>query len=50
MSDCEELVGHQIEHLDKNETNYFMYEWGASTLPPLLLKLFQLIHLNQSFE
>jgi len=25
VSDCEELVGHQIEHLGRNETNYFMY-------------------------
>ena len=25
VSDCEELVGHQIEHLAVNETNYFMY-------------------------
>ena len=25
LSDCEELVGHQIEHLGRNETNYFMY-------------------------
>ena len=25
VSDCEELVGHQIEHLGRNATNYFMY-------------------------
>jgi len=25
VSDCEELVGHQIEHLSINESNYFMY-------------------------
>ena len=25
VSDCEELVGHQTEHLGRNETNYFMY-------------------------
>ena len=25
VSDCEELVSHQIEHLAINETNYFMY-------------------------
>ena len=27
LSDCEELVGHPIEHLGRNETNYFMYRW-----------------------
>ena len=25
VSDCDELVGHQIEHLGINATNYFMY-------------------------
>ena len=25
LSDCEELVGHQIEHLSINESNYFLY-------------------------
>jgi len=25
VSDCEELVGHLMEHLGRNETNYFMY-------------------------
>jgi len=25
VSDCEELVGHQIEHLSINESNYFLY-------------------------
>jgi len=25
VSDCEELVGHPIEHLGRNEANYFMY-------------------------
>jgi len=25
VSECEELAGHQIEHLPKNESNYFMY-------------------------
>ena len=24
VSDCEELVGHPIEHLGRNENNYFM--------------------------
>ena len=34
----------------RNETNYFMYQWvGPVSFPPsLLLKLFQLIHLNQA--
>jgi len=25
VSDCEELVGHLMEHLGRNATNYFMY-------------------------
>jgi len=25
VSDCEELVGHLMEHLGINATNYFMY-------------------------
>jgi len=25
VSDCAELVGHQMEHLGRNATNYFMY-------------------------
>jgi len=25
VSDCEELVGHQIEHLSIKESNYFLY-------------------------
>ena len=25
VSDCEELGGHQIEHLSINESNYFLY-------------------------
>ena len=25
LSDCEELVGHLMEHLGINATNYFMY-------------------------
>ena len=27
MTDWVELVGYQIEHLGRNETNYFMYQW-----------------------
>jgi len=35
MSDFEELVGHLIEYLGRNETNYFMYNgWGQCA--PLL--------------
>ena len=28
MPDCEELVGYLMEHLDINESNYFMYQWA----------------------
>jgi len=51
VSDCEELVGHPIEHLGRNAINYFMYQWvGPVRCPtPLLIKLFHLIHLNQAF-
>ena len=37
-------------HLGINESNYFLYNsWGLRAYPPpLLLKLFQLIHLNQA--
>ena len=32
-----------------NEPNYFMYQWvGPVSFPPLFLKLFQLIYLNQA--
>ena len=32
MPDCEELVGYLMEHLDINESNYFMYQWtGPNT-------------------
>jgi hypothetical protein len=34
VSDCEELVGHPIEHLGRNATNYFMYQWAGARLPP----------------
>ena len=35
MSDCEELVGHPIEHIGINVSNYFMYNgWGQCA--PLL--------------
>ena len=34
VPDCEEFVGHLIEHLGSNETNYFMYNgWGQCTPP-----------------
>ena len=32
---CEELVGHQIELLGRNETNYFMYWRGLCPPNPL---------------
>ena len=35
VSDCEELVGHPIEHIGINASNYFMYNgWGQCA--PLL--------------
>ena len=47
VSDCEELVGPQIEHLGRNAINYFLYDsWGqlappgglyAEPTPPTLL-------------
>ena len=48
VSDCEELVGHQIEHLGKNGTNYFMYYKRPQSSPPpsLLLKFRQFLHLS----
>ena len=50
VSDCEELVGHLMEHLGLNETNYFMYQWVGpdSPYPPSLLKFIHLLHLNQA--
>jgi len=33
VSDCEELVGHLIEYLGRNETNYFMYQRAAPIRP-----------------
>ena len=42
---------HMRKHLGTNATNYFMYQWAGSVRwppPPLILKLIQLIHLNQS--
>ena len=36
VSDCEELVGHLMEHLGRNEPNYFMYDsWGLCPSLPL---------------
>ena len=32
VSDCEELVGYLMEHLGKNQTNYFMYQWAGPDL------------------
>ena len=34
VSDCEELVGHLIEYLGRNETNYFMYQRAAPIRSP----------------
>ena len=48
VSDCEELVGHQIEHLGRNATNYFMYLWAGPVRPPSLFMFRQLLHLNQA--
>jgi len=36
VSDCEELVGHPIEHLGTNMTNYFMYNGCGLYARPLL--------------
>ena len=35
VSDCEELVGHLMEHLGLNEPNYFMYQWVGPVRSPL---------------
>ena len=32
VSDCEELVSHQIEHLSIYEANYFMYQWAGHAM------------------
>ncbi len=32
MTNCEELVSHQIEHLAINEANYFMYQWAGHAM------------------
>ena len=40
VSECEELVGHQIEYLGINATIYFMYRWaGPVCFPSLVLQL-----------
>ena len=44
LSDCEELVGPQIEQLGRNAINYFLYDsWGqlAPPNPSVLLDLNQ---------
>ena len=41
---------HLSKHLGRNATNYFMYQWAGDCVfpPPLIIKLFQLLHLNQA--
>ena len=41
--DCEELVGNQIEHLGRNDTNYFMYLWEESVCSSS-----ELLHINKA--
>ena len=35
LPDCEKLVGHLIEYLGRNATNYFMYQWEGPVRCPL---------------
>jgi hypothetical protein len=39
---------HQIEHLGRNATNYFVYDERPQSDPPSLLKFIQLLHANQA--
>ena len=40
---------HLRKHLGRNATNYFKYLMGRyKRAPPLIIKLFQLLHLNQA--
>jgi len=48
VSDCEELVGHPIEHLGRNDTNYFMYQWAGHNTDRCLSRSIQLLHFNQT--
>ena len=48
MSDCEELVGHQIVNLGINESNYFRCQWAGPNTDGCLSRSIQILHLDQA--